>query len=213
MPETPGEPNNQPSFNRRTFLVRATALSALGTAWAYRADLSRHGASLVRHLPASAPSHPPASQAPKPKPIPLPGEKNYAAFLASLNLRFIAPHEIIAAHRRQRNGISNQLPPRELWHRIVPALHIADQLRHRLGHRLSHITSAYRHPHYNAQCPGAASRSQHTQNRALDLVYDCDPQVAMTEALAMRREGRFKGGLGLYSSFIHLDTRGRNATW
>jgi len=35
----------------------------------------------------------------------------------------------------------------------------------------------------------------------------------MAEAKKMREEGLFRGGLGLYKTFIHLDTRGRNATW
>ncbi len=61
--------------------------------------------------------------------------------------------------------------------------------------------------------PGSASRSYHTKNCALDLVYDCPPEEALAEAKKMRSEGRFKGGLGLYSNFIHLDTRGSNAVW
>jgi len=96
---------------------------------------------------------------------------------------------------------------------MAPTLHIADELRHRLGVKMRYITSAYRSPAYNAACSGSATRSQHIQNRALDLVYDCSPHSAMTEALKMRDEGLFKGGIGLYSSFIHIDTRGRNATW
>ena len=158
-------------------------------------------------------TQPPSPEPPKAKPAPLPDEANYKEFIASLDLKFISPHEVIAAHRRERNGVANSLPPREFWTRIAPTLQVADQLRARLGVRLNYITSAYRSPAYNRQCPGAATHSQHTKNRALDLVYDCDTQIAMTEALAMRDAGLFKGGLGLYNNFIHIDTRGRNATW
>ena len=146
-------------------------------------------------------------------PIPLENQDEYGAFLKTLSLRYISPAEIFAAHRRSRNGISNALPPKHLWARMAPTLELADELRHRLGVKLSYIASAYRSPDYNKQCPGAAKYSQHIQNRALDLVYECSPKDAFNEARKMRNEGKFRGGLGLYSSFIHLDTRGRNATW
>ena len=150
---------------------------------------------------------------PRPAPTPLPGQKSYGEFISSLELEYISPSEIFAAHRRTRNGISNSLPPKKMWTRLAPTLRVADELRHRLGVPLTYIASAYRSPAYNRQCPGAAKYSQHTQNRALDLVFACPSQDAFKEARKMRNEGKFKGGLGLYSSFIHIDTRGRNATW
>ena len=48
---------------------------------------------------------------------------------------------------------------------------------------------------------------------ALDIVYYCSPRKAYQMALQLRREGFFRGGIGLYSTFIHLDTRGYAATW
>lgn len=143
----------------------------------------------------------------------LPHEETYAAFIETLGLRYLEPHEILRAHRRMRNGVANELPPRRLWRRMGPTLVAADELRHRLGSPLTYITSAYRSPAYNRQCPGAARRSYHTKNQALDLVYECGPQRAFEEAKRMRAEGVFSGGLGRYESFMHLDTRGRNATW
>ncbi len=143
----------------------------------------------------------------------LPHEKNYEEFIAKLKLRYISPHEVISAHRRERSGVKNSLPPRTLWNRIKLPLQMADTLRSRLGCRLEYIASAYRSPAYNAKCPGAATQSYHMKNCALDLVFDCAPEEAMREAKKMRREGLFKGGLGLYRTFIHIDTRGRNATW
>ena len=142
-----------------------------------------------------------------------PEEEGYADFIAGLNLRYIKPHEVIRAHRRERNGVKNGVPPRRLWKKMAPTLKVADELRDRLGVPLTYITSAYRCPAYNRQCPGAASRSYHTRNQATDLIFACTPREAFLEAREMRKEGVFKGGLGLYKGFLHVDTRGYNATW
>jgi uncharacterized protein YcbK (DUF882 family) len=92
-------------------------------------------------------------------------------------------------------------------------LKVADELRRRLNRKMLQINSAYRSPEYNRVIPGSASRSYHIKNCALDLVYDCPPQEIVAEARKMRAEGIFKGGLGLYPGFVHLDTRGSNAIW
>lgn len=197
---------------RREFLRWSLVTLGLGAtgwaAWRYRAELG----DLAEYLQTASPNPDPPGSSPSRKVI-LPHEKDYAEFLATLNLRYIAPHEVISAHRRERNGVANVLPPRQYWRNMIPTLRVADELRHRLGVKLRYITSAFRSPEYNAQCPGASPRSYHTKNLALDLVYDCDPQIAMDEAMKMRDEGIFRGGLGLYQTFIHIDTRGRNANW
>jgi len=208
----------------RWSLVTLGLLASVWAAWRYRVGISQSAKKLQTKLPelkfpepspskpGGSPARPPKPQSP-PKPTILPHEKDYATFLKKLDLRYISPHEILSAHRRERNGVANSLPPREYWNGMVPTLKVADELRHRLGVILRYITSAYRSPEYNAQCPGASPRSYHTKNIALDLVYDCPASVAMTEARKMRDEGLFKGGLGLYKTFIHIDTRGRNANW
>ena len=137
---------------------------------------------------------------------------DYAQFLDNYNFRYIRTHEVITPHRRVRQGVANGLPPKRLWHNLTETLEVADEIRHRLGTPLSYITSAYRTPAYNQQC-GGATQSYHTKNNALDLVYEEGAEAAHTVALALREEGFFKGGIGLYSGFIHIDTRGRNATW
>ena len=137
---------------------------------------------------------------------------DYAQFLNHSSLRYINTHEVITPHRRIRNGVSNDLPPKALWHNITETLHVADEVRHRLGTPLSYITSAYRTPDYNRQC-GGASRSYHTKNNALDLVYEQGSDAAFELALQLREEGFFQGGIGYYPGFIHIDTRGYKATW
>ena len=148
-----------------------------------------------------------------PPPPPLDQENDYTDFLANLNLRHLSPDEIIHPHRGVARGVANVLPPRRMWKQLIPTLRLADELRERLGVPLSRITSAYRSPKYNARIPGAVRNSYHTRNVALDLVYYCSPRKAYQMALKLRREGFFRGGIGLYPGFIHLDTRGYPATW
>ncbi len=144
---------------------------------------------------------------------PLVDEQEYVEFLAAFQLQHITPQEIIRPHRNIRGGVRNQLPPRYLWKNIRKPLQVAEELRRRLGVPLNLINSAYRSPAYNAQCPGAAKRSYHLRNMALDLMFDCSSTLAAEVAWQLREEGFFKGGVGIYPTFIHIDTRGRNANW
>jgi hypothetical protein len=208
------------TLTRRQFLAISLGTFGVGATgwvlWRYQGKVPPQVAETIAKIPhLELPEFPkPTPPPPAPsQPVILPHEEDYAGFLETLNLRYLAPHEIISPHRRERNGIANVLPPRKYWKRLVPTLQIADELRHRLGVKLLYITSAYRSPDYNAQFPGASPRSYHTKNLALDLVYDCPPGMVMDEARKMRAEGLFRGGLGLYKTFIHLDTRGRNANW
>ncbi|NIP94105.1 MAG: DUF882 domain-containing protein [Akkermansiaceae bacterium] len=143
----------------------------------------------------------------------LESEDEYADFISSLELRHISPHEIIDPHRGMVNGVANSLPPREMWEKLAPTLRVADEIRERLGRPLCRVTSAYRCPDYNAVIPGAVRRSYHTRNQALDLVYFCTTRRAYKVAVRLRKEGFFRGGIGLYPTFIHIDTRGYAATW
>ena len=146
-------------------------------------------------------------------PRPLDEEDEYADFLSSLDLRYLSPEEIITPHRGVVRGVCNELPPKRLWERLAPTLRVADELRDRLGVPLQRITSAYRCPRYNLRIPGAVRNSYHTRNQALDLVFSCPTRkvVAMTQQL--RSERFFRGGIGIYPYFIHIDTRGYGATW
>lgn len=144
---------------------------------------------------------------------PLENESEYADFIFSLDLRHLSPEEIIEPHKEITSSVANTLPPLEEWERLIPALRVADELRERLEVPLSRITSAYRAPHYNAVIPGAVRNSYHTRNQALDLIYHCAPRKAYSAALQLRKEGFFRGGIGLYPTFLHLDNRGWAATW
>lgn len=197
-PHLPEEPN-QANWTRRSLLTFGAFAATAGA---------------IRYWPKSGGAEHPESLTGGNTRPPLPAEtKDYRDFLAAHPLRHLSPREIIQPHLKTRSGTPCGIPPREYWTRILPSLRAADELRERLGVPLKLIISAYRSPEYNAKCPGAARWSQHTQNRALDLVFDCPSETAFETALTLRDEGFFTGGLGLYRSFIHLDTRSRNATW
>ncbi|MDQ8191704.1 YcbK family protein [Roseibacillus persicicus] len=211
MPESP------PSPSRRRWMESA-ALLTVGSAFSAKA---------ISNLPWPNPSKVTVVQTPPP---PTPAEQlvidtpppaaparptgppTYEDFIASFALRHIRPHELINPHRQTTRGIENTLPPQHLWSKMPASLFVADEIRERLGRPLNLITSAYRSPAYNKAC-GGASKSWHTQNTALDLVYEGGPKEAYAIACQLRDEGFFRGGIGLYRTFIHIDTRGKNATW
>lgn len=186
-----------------------------------RSLMTQAGETLAGYFPESTPRdefatpgegpNPPSHSQPRQSRPPRPPSE-YAKFIAKLDLRYIRPREVIQPHRRIRNGVPNTLPPSHLWDHIPPTLQVADEIRHRLGTPLDFITSAYRCPSYNRQC-GGASQSLHMRNNALDLVYASGSQAAFDIAEELRAEGFFRGGLGLYPGFIHIDTRGYNASW
>ena len=104
----------------------------------------------------------------------------------------------------------NTDPPAALWPNMERTAKVLDEARKRLGASIR-ITSAYRSPAYNKRI-GGVSNSTHVRFNATDLV-TAQPASLYLVLLDLRREGMFKGGLGLYRSFVHLDTRGVNATW
>jgi hypothetical protein len=148
-----------------------------------------------------------------PAPRPLEHEQEYSDFLASLDLRHISADEVLDPHRNISNGVENILPPESLWEKLAPTLRVADEIRERLNMPLLRFSSAYRSPRYNREIPGAVRNSYHTRNQALDIVYFCPIRDAYNVAVQLRNEGFFRGGIGLYPTFIHIDTRGRTATW
>ena len=104
----------------------------------------------------------------------------------------------------------NTDPPAALWPNMETTVKVLQEARKRYGKPIR-ITSAYRDAVYNRKI-GGVPNSTHVQFNALDLVTD-KPAALYLILLDLRREGAFKGGLGLYRSFVHLDSRGHNATW
>ena len=136
----------------------------------------------------------------------------YRKLLEGLQLRFFSPDEVLSYADVVRNGVRNSLPPRSQWPNIIPTLWVMDHLRFVLGQPVT-LTSIYRNEDYNREV-GGASRSQHKENRAIDFqVRNVSPRRAANSLIKLRDSGMFKGGVGVYRTFVHVDTRGRNATW
>jgi len=140
----------------------------------------------------------------------LPG---YAYYLHRLKLKKVEVRQIIAPHTKTRGRIKNTLPPKSLWKNIRNTLYVVDGLSRRLGMPPRDLVSIYRSPAYNARCAGARRGSYHLRNNAIDMKFPCSSGKVAAMLREMRSVGLFRGGIGRYSTFTHVDTRGRNATW
>jgi len=76
------------------------------------------------------------------------------------------------------------------------------------------VISGYRHPEYNRNI-GGAKKSQHMTAKAADLkVSGVEPLELWKVITRLISEGKLHpGGVGLYTTFVHYDVRGRNARW
>lgn len=221
---SPDDLRPDPVYRRRKFIT-AVAVSSVSVATAYRAYRSdinwkkqaKRGVSLaekaIQRIEEEWADFKDSFSSPPPIPRTLESEAEYTAFLMKIPLRYITPEEIIRPHRNIRDGVPNELPPKPYWPRIKDTLKVADEIRHKLGKPLYCINSAYRSPAYNAACSGTATRSFHMKNQALDLMFSGGSTAASEVAKELRKNKFFKGGIGTYPTFIHIDTRGYDATW
>ena len=138
--------------------------------------------------------------------------KSFTEWFDAKKFRNFSSRELVWYFSKERGGVRNSEPPRELWENIVPTLRILDDLRDHLKAPVT-ISSTYRSPAYNRAIKGASS-SRHMKFDAVDFsVRGVAPARVAAVLIQWRNEGRFKGGVGVYPSFVHLDTRGVNATW
>ena len=139
--------------------------------------------------------------------------------ITALGLRYFKPYEFLAKGSAHGNPNSsafglNTDPPESLWKNINKTALMIDELRHRLQRPIT-LSSVYRSPAYNGAI-GGASNSEHKQFRAIDFSVVGSPVGPVQWANALRdmpSTGIFKGGIGVYTTFVHLDTRGTNVDW
>ena len=161
-------------------------------------------------LPKSSTLPPPASTA-KPKSAKkLTGAKaEFQKLLEAQGTRYFDADEVFFRGARDAKLQLNSDPPRSLWPSLLAVVRVADEARHRLGKAVK-INSAYRSPAYNRAISGA-SKSIHVLGGALDL--SGSPATLHKILTQLRKEGFFKGGIGKYRTFVHVDVRGKNADW
>jgi hypothetical protein len=106
----------------------------------------------------------------------------------------------------------NCIPPQGIAPELILAL---EELRWSLGKVPVRVVSGYRCPKYNAKVCGAKN-SQHLKGTAADIqVKGFKPVYVAIEAGMV--EQFYKGGIGLYNTFTHVDVRGcycgKRARW
>ncbi len=138
---------------------------------------------------------------------------NYADYLANLNLEKVAVQQVIEAHAKQHGNVWNSLPPQSLWKNIGITLKVVDRIAREIDTPVKEVISVYRSPAYNARCAGAKSSSWHQANFAMDVSFPISSRVITNTVRNYRNRGLFRGGVGGYSNFTHVDTRGMNVDW
>ena len=102
----------------------------------------------------------------------------------------------------------NWYPDEQLWEDIYSLARHVQDVRTGFGGAIF-LTSIYRNQSYNT-CIGGAQNSYHMQGKAADMVpINNDVSGLWKVADALTPEG----GVGRYSSFVHVDIRGYKARW
>jgi Peptidase M15 len=139
--------------------------------------------------------------------------REYTGYLSRLKLKAILPSQVIEAHAKSKGAVWNCLPPKAWWSRMGYTLRVADRIAAEMNVHQVEVVSAYRCPAYNAHCEGAKVGSWHQANVAVDVKFPVRPSQVTATARNLRDRGLFKGGVGGYWNFTHIDTRGENMNW
>lgn len=138
-------------------------------------------------------------------------QARYREWLHAQGVRFGFADEVPALANNRRLAVSNDTPPVERWHAMLPTLRVLERVRERFGPTT--VNSAYRSLAYNTAVGGVGD-SRHSQNDAIDFrCANGTPTEWAAFLRGLRSEGVFRGGIGTYRTFVHVDTRGHNADW
>ena len=110
---------------------------------------------------------------------------------------------------------SNKDPDPSLYPNVIPLVNVLEAIRKEVNAPIK-LLSIYRSPEYNRDVGGATS-SRHMQFDAADFQMLGDdagsPERWHSVVRRLRDSGLFKGGIGIYKTFVHVDTRGANVDW
>jgi hypothetical protein len=137
----------------------------------------------------------------------------YFRYLTALKLKRVDPAQVLESHAKEKGGVWNSIPPKASWRRMGYTLRVAERVAQEMNVSEVEIISAYRSPDYNARCRGARTHSWHQQNIAVDVKFPMRASKVTAMARQLRDEGLFRGGVGGYWNFTHIDARGQNINW
>lgn len=138
---------------------------------------------------------------------------DYLRYLSSLNLQRVSARQVLESHAKQHGSVWNSVPPKTTWKRMGYVLKVVDRIAREMNVADVEVISAYRNPAYNARCAGAKSGSWHQANVAVDVKFPVRASKVTATARELRNLGLFKGGVGGYWNFTHIDARGKNVNW
>lgn len=137
---------------------------------------------------------------------------DYLRYLNTLGLKRVDPKQVIVSHAKNRGGVWNSLPPKAWWRRMGYTLRVVERIALEMNVSEVEVISAYRSKEYNARCGGRRG-SWHQANIALDIKFPVRASRVTATARELRDLGLFKGGVGGYWNFTHVDVRGQNINW
>lgn len=137
----------------------------------------------------------------------------YFRYLTSLKIQRVSVAQVIEAHAKQKGSTWNSIPPKAWWNRMGYVLRVVDRIAREMNVNQVEVISAYRCPAYNAHCPGARAGSWHQANVAADVKFPVRASLVTATARQLRDLGLFRGGVGGYWNFTHIDARGENINW
>jgi len=136
----------------------------------------------------------------------------YFRYLNSLGLRRVSAAQVVASHAKCRGNVWNTLPPKSTWKRMGYTLRVVERIAQELNVSKVEVISAYRSTAYNARS-GGRTGSWHQANIAADVKFPVRASLVTATARELRELGLFKGGVGGYWNFTHIDARGQNINW
>lgn len=137
---------------------------------------------------------------------------NFSNFLSEHGIKNLSADELLTLGKSNFAFELNGFPPENLWPNIISTARVLDEFIEVTGYEIE-VISAYRTPEYNRAIGGAVN-SQHIQFNAIDFNANIGNSTDWSRVLrSIRSSGSFKGGVGVYDDFVHLDSRGFNADW